>query len=352
MFLFDLGIDMGSTKTTIYVEGKGVVLNEPSVVAIDSETEKIIAVGRRARRMVGRNPDSITVVYPIKNGVVSNFTLAEHMIRTFVQKVCKNSMVKPRAVVAIPSEITNVDRITISDVIMSAGVRKACLVEKPLLAAYGAGVEFGAKRGSIIIDIGAGTTDAAIVTYGGLALNASLKIGGETIDEEIIKYIRTKYNLNIGVRTAENIKKDIGCAVRPFTEVNMSVKGIDYATGLPMVIEVSNNEIYDVILPVLKDISGVLSIILEQTPPELIADISIEGILICGGVANLTGIADYFTQTLRIDASVVTEPEFCAARGTGPVMRHMRELKAFGYQYRSIEKADVPGVDDSEFQDV
>lgn len=333
---------MGSYNTVIYTQGKGIVLNEPSVVAVDTATEKVIAVGRRARRMVGRNPESITVIYPIKNGVVSNFTLAEHMMRVFVQKVCKNSIVKPRAVVAIPGDITNVDRITISDVIVSSGVRKACLVEKPLLAAYGVGAQFGAKRGCAVIDIGAGTTDCAVVTYGGLVHNTSLSIGGEALDNEIIKYMRNKYNLNVGVRTAEEVKREIGCAVRPVTIVNMAVKGIDYATGLPLSVEVSNVEIYNVLQPVLKELSAALSDILESISSELIADIYVEGIHICGGVAKLKDIAEFISQTVRIEAVPVAEPEFCVARGTATVMKNIKSLGAFGYKYRNIEKADTP----------
>lgn len=347
----DLGIDLGSTETTIYVYGKGVVLSEPSVVAVDAQEGNVIAVGKRAKRMVGRNPDSIKVISPIVHGVIAEYDLCEQMLRHFIQKVSGNSMIKPRAVVSVPSIITNVDRLTIFDTVISAGVRKVCLVEKPLLASYGAGIEFGAKRGSVIIDVGGGTMDTAVVTYGGLALHDALRIGGIDIDEAITKYVSEKYNIRIGERTAEEIKKEIGSAIAPSTEITMAAKGLNAGSGLPDVAELTNIEIYDVISEHLNKFARSLAGILEQTPPELVADISLEGIHICGGMSQLNGFQQFISDYIGIPAKVVPEPEFCVVRGTAVVIENSRELKAFGYKFRSFELAQPVGVDETIYED-
>lgn len=347
----DLGIDLGSNEITIYVYGKGVVLSEPSVAAVDAQNGNIIAVGKKAKRMVGRNPESIKVVNPIVHGVIAEYELCEQMLRHFMQKVCGNTMVKPRAVVAVPSIITNVDRLTLFDTVMAAGARKVCLVEKPLLASYGAGIEFGAKRGSVIIDIGSGTMDTVVVTYGGLALHDALKLGGKDVDEAIAKYVDDVYNIKIGERTAEDVKKEIGSAVKPLTEVTMSAKGLNSDTGLPDAAELTNLEIYEVIKDYLYKFAQSLAGILEQTPPELVADISLEGIHMCGGMSRLGGFQQFISEYIGIPAKVVPEPEYCVARGTAVMYENTRELKAFGYKFSTYEIEEPVGVDETIYPD-
>ncbi len=351
MLSLDLGIDLGSTKTAVYVYGKGVVLCEPSVVAVDSQSGKVIAMGRRARRMIGRNPDSIRVVHPIVNGVVADYDLAEQMLRHFVQKVCGNSMFKPRAVVAMPSIITNVDKLALFDAVMAAGCRKVCMVEKPLLASLGAGVELGSKRGSVIIDAGGGTLDTAVVTYGGLAFKDALKIGGITMDEAISRYVNEKYNIKIGERTSEDIRIEIGCAYMPESEVTMSAKGLNATTGLPDTVELSNFEIYEVIKDYVMKHAQALAGILEKTPPELVADISIDGIHIAGGAGQLKGFDKFLYEYIRIPAFLVPEPDLCVVRGTAAVIENIKQLKSFGYAFKTYELADPVGIDETIYND-
>ncbi|MBE6818986.1 MAG: rod shape-determining protein [Ruminococcaceae bacterium] len=347
----DLGIDIGSSEIKIYADGKGVVLNEPAVVAIDTTEGNVIAYGKRARRMIGRNPDSITVVKPVKNGIIAGFDYCEYMLRRMIQKVCGNTMIKPKIVVAIPSILTNMDRLTIFDAVMASGARKVCLVEKPLLASYGAGIEFGAKRGSVVIDIGGGTMDTAVVTYGGLALHDALKIGGLDIDEAIMRYVYETYNIKIGERTAEEVKKSIGTAVQPKVEVTMPAKGLNINTGLPDIAELTNFEVYSILKEYLNKFAASLASILEQTPPELVADISLEGIHMCGGMCKLNGMAQFISDYIGIPAKLVPEPENCVARGTGVVFENAKELRAFGYKFRSFEREEPVGINENIYAD-
>ena len=347
----DLGIDIGSSEIKIFADGKGVVLNEPAVVAIDSTEGNVLAYGKRARRMIGRNTDSITVVKPVQHGIIAGFDYCEYMLKRMIQKVCGNTMMKPKIVVAIPSVLTNMDRLTIFDAVMASGARKVCLVEKPLLASYGAGIEFGAKRGSVVIDIGGGTMDTAVVTYGGLALHDALKIGGSDMDEAIMKYVYETYNIRIGERTAEEIKKDIGTAVAPKVEVTMPAKGLNINTGLPDIAELSNFEIYNVLKEFLNKFAASLASILEQTPPELVADISLEGIHMCGGMCKLNGMGQFLSDYIGIPAKLVPAPENCVARGTGAVFENAKELRAFGYKFRSFEREEPVGINENIYAD-
>ena len=347
----DLGIDIGSSEINIFADGKGVVLNEPAVVAVDTTSGNVIAYGKRARRMIGRNPDSITVVKPVQHGIIAGFDYCEYILRHMIQKVCGNTMLKPKIVVAIPSILTNMDRLTIFDAVMAAGARKVCLVENPLLASYGAGIEFGAKRGSVVIDIGGGTMDTAVVTYGGLALHDALKFGGNDIDEAIQRYVYDTYNIRIGERTAEEVKKSIGTAIAPNVEVTMPAKGLNINTGLPDVAELTNYEVYDIMKEYLNKFAASLAGILEQTPPELVADISLEGIHMCGGMSQLSGMSQFLSEYIGIPAKLVPEPEDCVARGTGVVFENARELRAFGYKFRSFEHEEPVGIDETIYQD-
>ena len=347
----DLGIDIGSNEIKIYAEGKGTILKEPAVIAIDATEKNIIAYGKRARRMIGRNPDSIIVIRPVEHGLIAGYDYCEYILKKMIQKVCGNTIIKPKAVVAIPSILTNMDRLTIFDAVMSAGARKVCLVEKPLLASYGAGIEFGAKRGSVIMDIGAGTVDTAVVTYGGLALHDALKIGGRDIDEAIAKYVYDTYSIKLGERTVEEIKKDIGTAIAPQVNVSMEAKGLNVNTGLPDSAEITNREIYDIMKDYLHKFAAALAGILEQTPPELVADISLEGIYLCGGMSRLSGMSEFIGEYIGIPAKTVPEPENCVVRGTAAVFENAKELTAFGYKFRRFEHAEPVGIDETMLED-
>ena len=326
MFRYDIGIDLGTSSVIIYVPEKGIVLSEPSVVAYKTDTGKLIAAGKNALNMIGRNPESITVVRPLINGVISDFSATEQMLRYFIQKVCGNSIFKPRSVVCMPSTITGVEQRTIIDVVKAAGAGKACLIEEPLAAAIGAGLDISRPHGSMVIDVGGGSTDFAVITLGSMALSCSIRVAGNTMDEAIARYVKKKTNIFIGDRTAEEIKIKIGCAYPRDEELAMYAKGRNGLTGLPESFEITSSEVLEAIEDPLETIKDTVRNVLEKTPPELIGDISSDGIVMTGGGSLLYGINKLISEKTGIDVRVADDPINCVAIGAGMSLKHIEIL--------------------------
>lgn len=334
----NIGIDLGTTSIVIYVENKGIVLSEPCAAAYEKESGKLIAVGKRAWDMVGKNPDSIRVVRPMEHGVVSDFTATKHILRYFLSKICKNMVFKPNVVVCVPSMATSLEKRTILDLITSAGAAKACLIEEPLAAALGAGLKSDRPVGAMIVDIGGGTTDIAVITMGCISVSKSIKVAGNALDEAIMCQIRRERDVIIGERTAEIIKKQIGCSQLRDVELGMTVKGKHFITNLPVSIEVSSTEAYLAMRPHLETISEAVRSVLELTPPELSADIMESGIRLTGGGALLQGIDKMIEKKTGVKTVVSEDSLNCVALGTGEALTHMDILSYNGYVFKARDE--------------
>lgn len=334
----NIGIDLGTTSIVIYVENKGIVLSEPCAAAYEKESGKLIAVGKRAWDMVGKNPDSIRVVRPMEHGVVSDFTATKHILRYFLSKICKNMVFKPNVVVCIPSMATSLEKRTILDLITSAGAAKACLIEEPLAAALGAGLKSDRPVGAMIVDIGGGTTDIAVITMGCISVSKSIKVAGNALDEAIVRQIRRERDVIIGEKTAELIKKQIGCSYLRDVELGMTVKGKHFITNLPVSIEVSSTEAYLAMRPYLEAISEAVRSVLELTPPELSADIFESGIRLTGGGALLQGIDKMIEKKTGVKTVVADDAQSCVALGTGEALTHMDILSYNGYVFKARDE--------------
>lgn len=334
----NIGIDLGTTSIVIYVENKGIVLSEPCAAAYEKESGKLIAVGKRAWDMVEKNPDSIRVVRPMEHGVVSDFTATKHILRYFLSKICKNMVFKPNVVVCVPSMATSLEKRTILDLITSAGAAKACLIEEPLAAALGAGLKSDRPVGAMIVDIGGGTTDIAVITMGCISVSKSIKVAGNALDEAIVRQIRRERDVIIGEKTAELIKKQIGCSYLREVELGMTVKGKHFITNLPVSIEVSSTEAYLAMRPHLETISEAVRSVLEITPPELSADIFESGIRLTGGGALLRGIDKMIENKTGVKTVVSDESLNCVALGTGEALSHMDILSHNGYVFKARDE--------------
>lgn len=344
----NIGIDLGTTSILIYVEGKGIVLSEPSVVAYSVPDGKLIAVGSRAYDMVGKNPDSIRVVKPMCNGVVSDFSATKHILRYFLSKICRNMVFKPNVVVCVPSTVTNLEKRTILDLITASGAAKACLIEEPLAAALGAGLGSDRPKGTMIVDIGGGTTDIAVITMGSISVSKSVKTAGNAFDEAIMRQIRRERDVIIGEHTAEIIKKEIGCAYLREAELGMTVKGKHFITGMPAGIEVTSTEIFLAMRQHLEIIGEGVRSVLELTPPELAADISECGIYMTGGGALLGGFDRMLAAKTGVKTFVAPNPVECVALGTGIALSHMDILIDNGYMFKSRE--EIGGLGDADYE--
>lgn len=334
----NIGIDLGTTSIVAYVEGKGIVMTEPCVAAYEKESGKLVAVGKRAWDMVGKNPDSIRVVQPMSNGVVSDFTATKHIIRTFLSKICKNMVFKPNVVISVPSMATSLEKRTILDLVTAAGAAKACLIEEPLAAALGAGLKSNRPVGAMIVDIGGGTTDIAVITMGCISVSKSIKIAGNALDEAIARQIRRERDVIIGLKTAEYIKKQIGCSYLRDVELGLTVKGKHFITNMPVSIEVTSTEAYLAMRPHLETIAEAVRSVLEMTPPELSADISESGIHLTGGGALLRGIDEMIQRKTGVKTFVAPDAVNCVAKGTGEALSHMDILSYNGYVFKARDE--------------
>lgn len=323
----DIGIDLGTATVLVYIKNKGVVLKEPSVVAIDKNTNKILAVGEEARQMIGRTPGNIVAVRPLRDGVISDYDVTEKMLRYFIKKgVGKRRISAPKVMVCVPSQATEVEKRAVMDATKNSGAKSVYLIEEPLAAAIGSGLDISKANGSMVVDIGGGTTDVAVISLGGIVVRASIKIAGDKFDEAIIKYIRNKYKLMIGERTAEDLKINIGCAFKGSRDLSMSVKGRNLVTGLPDVINVTTEEIRGALQEIIRLIADTVHSVLERTPPELSSDIIEKGILMTGGGALLYGLDQYLQAKTGIKVYVAEDSVSCVANGTGKVLNSFDKL--------------------------
>ncbi len=327
----DLGIDLGTTKIIVYRRGKGIVLEEPSVVAYNVRSEQVVAVGHEALAMLGKTPAYIQTECPIRDGVISNHLYTEYLVKEFVRKVTKSFLIKPRIAICIPSAITPVEARAVVEAAMSAGARKVYLVDEPLAAAMGAGIDVTAPSGHMMVDCGGGTTDIAVISLGGIVTADSLRVAGNTFDEAIIKYIQSRYKLAIGSKVAEKLKKEIGCVFDPKEDVMSSVKGRNLLTGYPEQITITQTELFDVLRPYADEIVASVRNVLERTPPELIGDIHDNGIVMTGGTSLLRGLDQLIQENTGVETRVAEDPILCVGIGTGKSFEQMDELKE-GFQ--------------------
>ncbi|MCH5315665.1 MAG: rod shape-determining protein [Eubacterium sp.] len=338
MFGYDLGIDLGTSSIVISVVGKGVVLDEPAYVAYDEEKEKIIYAGKRAYYLQGREPNGIKVIQPIVNGAVGNYSLTCQLVKHFINKVLKKSIFRPRVVASIPAVSTDVEKRILISAIISAGARSVCLVESPICAAFGAGIDPMNPSGAFVIDIGAGTTDIAVISQGSMSRFETIKTAGDSFDEAIIKFLRDEYMLNIGIRTAEEIKKNIGSAVERLNDISMEVRGRSTANGLPKTVEVTGKEICECIQIELNKIVNAARTTLEHTSPQLIADVTNGSLILTGGSAQLYGMDKFFAGTLKLDVTIPPHPGSCVSRGCEVALKKMHILDTYGYSFKTKEE--------------
>jgi len=321
-FSRDMGIDLGTANTLVYVKGRGVVVQEPSVVAIDADSKDVLAVGEEAKRMVGRTPGNIIAVRPLKDGVIADFDVTERMLRHFIARASRRrSIFRPRVVVAVPSGVTEVEMRAVIDATLSAGAKDARLIEEPMAAAIGVGLPVQEPRGNMIVDIGGGTTEVAVISLGGIVSHRSIRIGGDEMDEAIVQHVRRTYNLLIGERTAEEIKKTIGTAIKSEGKT-MEVRGRDLVTGLPKTVEISQEEIRVALSEPVQAIVEAVRITLERTPPELSSDIVEKGIFMAGGGSLLHGLDQLLAEETGMPVHVSEDALSAVALGTGIALEH------------------------------
>ncbi len=326
----DMAVDLGTSDFKVYVEGKGIVLNEPSVIAIDNYSGEVVAIGNEAYAMLGKTSARVTVTHPLSNGVISDFSLAEQLISYYLKKVSSAKLFMPRVVVSVPCGITEVEKRAVVDAITAAGVRKVCLIEEPVAAAIGAGVDIAAPHGAMIIDIGGGTTDIAIISLNGIAVANSTHIAGMEFNEAIVKYARRKYNLIIGERMAERAKIAIGCAYPRKKLETFNLKGRNTQSGLPETTVMNSDEMIEALIEPSIGIVRTVQEALEATPPELLADIFVDGIHLTGGSANLYGLATLISKKTKVPVIVAEEPQNCVAIGAGQAIKFIDSINVGG----------------------
>lgn len=338
----DIGIDLGTASVLVYIKGKGIVLREPSVVAIDKNTNKLLAVGEEARRMLGRTPGNIVAIRPLRDGVISDYDITERMLKHFINKVCGNrflKLVKPRIIVCVPSGVTEVEKRAVKEAAMQAGARKTYLIEEPIAAAIGAGIDISKACGSMVIDIGGGTSDIAVISLGGTVVSSSIKIAGDKFDEAIVRYMRKKHNIMIGERTAEELKINIGTVYPRVQEVSMDIRGRNLVSGLPKTITVTSSEIMEALEEPILSIVETVHSVLERTPPELAADISDRGIVMTGGGSLIYGLDKLIQEKTGINVIVADDAISCVALGTGKALENIEVLEqSEAYEYKSRQK--------------
>ena len=322
----DIGIDLGTATVIAYVKGKGIVLREPSVVAVDKNSGDVLAVGQEARRMLGRTPGNIIATRPLRDGVISDYTVTEKMLKYFINKVCGKFIFAPRIMICIPSQVTEVEKRAVIDAASQAGARKVYLIEEPIAAAIGAGIDISKPCGNMIVDIGGGTTDIAVISLGGSVVSTSLKVAGDKLDEAIVKYIKRKHNIMIGERTAEDLKINIGCVYPKIQDVEMDIRGRDLSTGLPKTITVYSSEMLEALIEPAMMIVDAVHSVLEKTPPELASDISDRGIYMTGGGCLVDGLDKLLQEKTGINVMIAEDAVSCVALGTGKALDNLDAL--------------------------
>ena len=328
MFTKDIGIDLGTANTLVHMKSKGIVIREPSVVAINNNTGEVLAVGLEAKNMIGRTPGNITAIRPMKDGVIADFQITQGMLKYFIRKVMGKSMfAKPRVVVCVPSGVTEVEKRAVIDATLQAGAKEAYLIEEPMAAAIGANLPVDEPTGSMVVDIGGGTCEVVVISLGGIVVSRSLRIGGDELDDAIVLYIKKEYNLMIGERTAEDIKIKVGSAYMLEEETKHNISGRDLVTGLPKDLEISSVEIRKALAEPISSIVDSIKYTLEKTPPELAADIMEKGIMLTGGGALLKGLDQLIHNETGIPVNIAEYPLDCVALGTGKVLEGIEVLR-------------------------
>lgn len=322
----DIGIDLGTATVVAYVKGKGIVLREPSVVAVDNNSGEVLAVGKEARRMLGRTPGNIVATRPLREGVISNYTVTEKMLKYFINRVCGKFVFSPRIMICIPSQVTEVEKKAVIDAASQAGARKVYLIEEPIAAAIGAGIDIAKPCGNMVVDIGGGTTDIAVISLGGSVVSESLKVAGDKFDEAIVKYIKKKYNVMIGERTAEDLKINVGCVYPKIQDMEMDIRGRDLITGLPRTITIHSSEMLEALIEPAMMIVDAVHSVLEKTPPELASDISDRGIYMTGGGCLVDGLDQLLQAKTGINVMIAEDAVSCVALGTGKALDNLDSL--------------------------
>lgn len=330
LFSLDIGIDLGTANTLVNVRGRGIVINEPSWVAVEKRTRRALAIGSEARQMVGRTPANIIAIRPLRDGVISEFEITQAMLEYFIGKAHEQSLVplpRPRVVVGIPSGVTEVEKRAVYDATMSAGAREAFLIEEPMAAAIGAGLPITESHGSMVVDIGGGTTEVAVFALGGIVVSRSIRVAGDEMDEDIIQYMRTKYNLLIGERMAERAKMEAGSAYPLPEERRITMRGRNLITGLPEAIDISSIELREALSGSVQIIVDAIKDAIDETPPELIADLMESGICMAGGGSQLAGLSERLAEEVNMRVWVAEDPMTCVARGAGRVLEDYDNLR-------------------------
>lgn len=323
----DFGIDLGTSNVIIYMKGKGIVLREPAVVAVDKNTGKLLGVGLEAQKMLGRTPGNIIAISPLQDGVISDYEMTERMLREFIRKITSFSLLKPRLLITIPGNITEVQERAVIDAGMQSGARKVYLIEETVAAAYGAGLDIAQPAGRMLVDIGGGTTDIAVLSLSGVVESSSVNVAGNSFDEAIVKYVKRKHNILIGERTAEEIKINLGCVYHNERDASMEVRGRCLLTGLPKMFTIHSDEMLDAFTDVTEDLLDAIRSVLETTPPELVADIAENGITVTGGGSLVRGIDKLIEANTNIKTRVAEEPETCAAIGAGKALEWINDMQ-------------------------
>ena len=333
LFANDMGIDLGTASTLVYVKGKGILLREPSVVAIDKNTNMVLAVGDEAKKMIGRTPANIVAVRPLRNGVIADFEITQEMIRHFIRKVRQDrTLIRPRVVIGVPSGITGVEKRAVKEAAEQAGAREVFLIEEPMAAAIGAEIPVHEAAGSMIVDIGGGTTEVAVISLGGMVISNSLRVAGDAMDEAIVQYVKRKYNLTIGERTAEEVKIRIGSIYPQEKEESMEVKGRSLKTGLPETVEITSDEVRGALSDTVRMIIEMVKSTLEQTPPELSADIIETGIVLAGGSSLLRGIDKLMSEETGLPVHLAEDPLTCVVKGTGKYLEELDRISKLSHE--------------------
>ncbi len=324
----DIGVDLGTANILVFLKGKGIVLKEPSVVATDKETGKVVAIGRAAKFMLGRTPENIVAIRPLREGVIADYDITQLMLENVLQKVAGKSMFfKPRVMICIPSGVTTVEKRAVLEATMQSGAAKTYLIEEPMAAAMGAGLDVGESRGCMVVDIGGGTTDVAVICLGGIVVAQSLRIGGDKFDEAIVRFVKKEHNVLIGERTAEDIKIGVATVSKNGRKAEVTVRGRDLISGLPTTIRITSHETYRAMVEPIGMLLACIRSVLEKTPPELASDIVEQGIVLTGGGALLDGLAELIQEETRIDTRVAENPLDCVALGTGKALANLGVLK-------------------------
>lgn len=327
-FAADIGIDLGTATVLVYVKDKGIVLKEPSVVAIDKTTSKMLAVGEEARRMLGRTPGHIVAIRPLRDGVIADYDITEMMLRYFINKVCgKRLLIRPRIMVCIPTGVTTVEKRAVLEATRQAGARKTYLIEEPVAAAIGAGLDISQPCGSMVVDIGGGTTDVAVLSLGNIVYSQSIRVAGDKFDDAIVRYVRKEFNIMIGERTAEEIKIEVGTAFPVNRDKTIEIRGRDLVTGLPKNLHITSAQAYEALQEPLQAILDCVHHVLERTPPELAADLSEKGIVMTGGGSLLHGLDKLISERTGIPVHIAENPESCVAIGTGKALQWIDKLE-------------------------